>query len=281
MHTDVTQIITKTYPTLTEGGKKIADFLLAKPNEILALTVKTLAQKTGVSIATVSRFAQTLGFESFKQLQIAIASSLHEQDDYILNIHSDNHDPYAQIEKVANAESETISLSLKNLDKETLNVCADLLHKAKRIVFFGLGSSYFACEDAALKYKRLQKFAVALNNTHETAVTLSCLTQEDVVIGVSHSGETTETCKVLKLAQKRKVPTIAVTTFPSATINEFADYSLFTVTKEIPDHRIAFTSRISQLFLLDSLFLSTLYREKENNLEKIEQALLNISLTNV
>ena len=30
MHTDVTQIITKAYPTLTDGGKKIADFLIQK-----------------------------------------------------------------------------------------------------------------------------------------------------------------------------------------------------------------------------------------------------------
>jgi DNA-binding MurR/RpiR family transcriptional regulator len=155
------------------------------------------------------------------------------------------------------------------------------LHKANRILFFGLGSSFCACEDAALKYKRLQKFAVAFNNTHDAAVTLPCLTENDVVIGVSHSGETKETCKVLALAKKRKVPTIAVTTFPSASINAFADYTLFTVTKENPNHRVAFTSRISQLFLLDSLFLATLYKEKENNLEKIEQALVSISLTNV
>lgn len=281
MHTDVTQVITKAYPTLTDGGKKIADFFLARPNEILTLTVKSLAEKTGVSIATVSRFAQTLGFESFKQLQLAIASSAHEQNDYILNIQLDNHDSFTQIEKVASAEAETISLSLKNLDKTILNACADLLHKANRIIFFGLGSSFFACEDAALKYKRLQKFAVALNNVHEAAVTLPCLTENDVVIGVSHSGETVDTCKILSLAKKRKVPTIAVTTFPSASINAYADYSLFTVTKEIPNHRIAFTSRISQLFLLDSLFLATLYQEKELNLDKIEQALVSISLTNV
>jgi DNA-binding MurR/RpiR family transcriptional regulator len=171
MHTDVTQIITKAYPTLSDGGRKIADFLLARPNEILDLTVKTLAQKTGVSIATVSRFAQNLGFESFKQLQLAIASNAHEQSDYILNIHADSHDPFSQIEKVATAEAETISLSLKNLDKTALNTCADLLHKANRILFFGLGSSFFACEDAALKYKRLQKFAVAFNNTHDAAGT--------------------------------------------------------------------------------------------------------------
>lgn len=281
MQMDVAQIITKTYPTLTDGGKKIADFLLASPQEILSLTVNTLAQKAGVSIATVSRFAQNLGFENFKQFQIAIATQTREQNDYILNINSDDNDPFMQIEKVANAESETIALSLQNLNKSTLQSCATLLHKASRILLFGLGSSYFVCEDAALKFKRLQKLALPSNNTHDAAVTLSCLTENDLVIGISHSGETADTCKILKLAKKRKVPTIAVTTFPSAPIHEYADYSLFTVTKEIPNHRIAFTSRISQLFILDALFLATLYQEKENNLDKIEQALFNISLTNV
>ena len=281
MQTSVTEMITKSYPTLTDGGKKIADFLLDFSIDVSALTVTTLSQKTGVSVATVSRFVQKLGFDTFKQFQIAFASQANEQNDYILNIHTDKSDFFTQIEKVANAEADTILHSLKNLNKEALQSCATLLHNANRILLFGLGSSYFACEDAALKYKRLQKFALASNNTHDAAVTLSCLTENDVVIGVSHSGETIETCKILKLAKKRKVPTIAVTTFPSAPINAHANFSLFTTTKETPTHRIAFTSRISQLFLLDALFLATLYQEKENNLNKIEQALVSISLTNV
>lgn len=280
MQTDVTQIITKAYPSLTDGEKKIAKFLLTEPNAVLALTVKSLAEKTGVSIATVSRFAQHLGFSTFKQLQIATAQRIGGHDDYILNINQDDDEPFSQIEKVANAEAETLLLTHKNLQTELLKKCAKLLQNAKRIVFFGLGTSFFTCEDAALKFTRLQKFAVAFNNTHDAAITLSCLEENDVVIGVSHSGETKETCKILELAKTKKVTTIAVTTFPSVAINTHADYVLFTTTKEIPSHRIAFTSRISQLFLLDALFLATLYQDKDENLEKIEQAIESITFTN-
>ena len=277
---DAIQSITQAYPTLTDGEKKIADLILASPDCVLSLTVTSLATKSGVSIATVSRFAQHLGFNTYKELQIAMARQQGDHDDFILHIGANN-DCCSQIEQIAAAESDTPLLTLKSLDVKKLETCAKILNKADKILFFGLGTSFFVSEDVALKFKRLQKTAIACNNTHDAAVLLSSFTENDVVIGVSHSGKTEETCKILHLAQKRKVATIAITTFPSAPVNKVADYSLFTMTREIPQHRIAFTSRMSQLFLLDALFLSVLYQDKDNNLEKIEQAFENISFTNV
>ncbi|MBQ8292001.1 MAG: MurR/RpiR family transcriptional regulator [Clostridia bacterium] len=259
------EAITQKYPVLTESEKKIATVLL-KDAQARLLSAQALSARAAVSIATVSRFCKRLGYASYKELQLALASRTTES---VLDI-SDADD---FVESLAIAEAETVRLTAANLDKRLLDTIANLLFRAEKILFFGMGTAYAAGLDASLKFKRLQKIAFADNNTHDSAITLSLFGQTDVLIAISHSGETKETLKMLSLAKSRGIPTVALTTFPQSPIAKQADYVLFTATKEPPQRRISFTSRISQLFLLDALFLATLKKDKSTNLEKIELAL--------
>lgn len=269
---NIVQMIMQRYPLLTDGEKKIADILLDSSTKSFTLGIKELSTKANVSMATVSRFAHHLGFDTYKQLQIALATGKKTQNDYVLNIQANNN--YAeQIHIVANAETESIKDTFDCLDFATLTACAKQIKKAKKILFFGMGTSFSVGLDASFKFTRLGKLALAMDNTHTTASILSSFTKDDVVFGITHSGETEETCKALAMAKSKNIPTVAIYTFPESKIKEYADYSFYTQTREIPKHRIAFSSRISQLFTLDALFIATLYEDKTENLQKIEEIL--------
>ena len=54
----------------------IADFLLRNPVRATAWGIEELAQQTGTSTATLSRFARTLGFGGYAALRSAIADAL-------------------------------------------------------------------------------------------------------------------------------------------------------------------------------------------------------------
>src|SRR3954453_3586129 len=65
-------------PSLRESERKIADYILARPNELIYLSVTELADRTDTSEATVIRFAQRLGYAGYAALKIALTIELRE-----------------------------------------------------------------------------------------------------------------------------------------------------------------------------------------------------------
>src|SRR5699024_8864513 len=64
---------------MSKSQHKIADFILENPHSIPFLTGAKLAEMTGVSEATVVRFATFLGFEGYNDLQRQLATSVEKQ----------------------------------------------------------------------------------------------------------------------------------------------------------------------------------------------------------
>ena len=65
------------YDSLSRADKQIADFLIENPGKILPLSITELAERCGVSEATIVRFSKKFGFGGYQQLKIAIAKEEH------------------------------------------------------------------------------------------------------------------------------------------------------------------------------------------------------------
>lgn len=61
------------YDEMGKAEKRIADWLLENPGEILALSIVDLAERCGCSEATIVRFAKRLGFGGYQELKISLA----------------------------------------------------------------------------------------------------------------------------------------------------------------------------------------------------------------
>ena len=55
--------ILSSYSHFTKLEKKVADFVLANPQEVLDLTISDLAERCGVGDTTVFRFCRLPGFQ--------------------------------------------------------------------------------------------------------------------------------------------------------------------------------------------------------------------------
>lgn len=66
--------------------KKVADFVLKCPDRIINLSITSLAKESKVSIATITRFVNLLGFKSFPEMKIKVAQDLISP---FQNIHED------------------------------------------------------------------------------------------------------------------------------------------------------------------------------------------------
>lgn len=117
------------------------------------------------------------------------------------------------------------------------------------------------------------------DDANSATVLLSSFSPNDILIVISHSGETRDACNIARLAQKLGIYVVAVTTFIASTLARNADIVLQTQTRESPVHKIAFTSRISQLASMDALFMTYFamnQQECKNNINSISSNLQEI-----
>lgn len=59
------------YRNFSEKEKKIADYILNDPRNIIHLTINQIADELGLAESTVFRFCQRLGFKGFQAFKIA------------------------------------------------------------------------------------------------------------------------------------------------------------------------------------------------------------------
>ncbi len=274
MRKDLVQFITEKYTSMTNSEKTIADYIINNLEHVLTISVQALSAELNISVATIVRFAQHLGFDGYKEFRLCLAQLGNEHEDFILDFHKNENSPDAQISKMLISCSECLNLTRQNIDYDTLTDIVQAIHSAEKIAFFGVGTSYIVCQDASVKFKRIGINAECACESTSASLILLNMKKGDVVFGISHSGNNETVEKILKMAQKMGLTTIAVTTFSNTNICKTADYTLFTQTRESPLHKIAITSRVSQFAMMDSLFMAYLtinYDQCISNIEKTHE----------
>lgn len=267
------------YHTLTKGEQKLADYLIGNLQEAIQMNVKGLAEASGTSVATVIRFAKHLGFDGYASLRLRLAQNFSAHDDYVLDIQNSDPSIQVQIQKVLSASVESIRQTMYGINYSLLEEATKKIIRSDKIIFFGVGSSGIVCDDAMIKFQRIKKTAYSVKDLHTAIVILSNFGADDLVIGVSHSGQTKETCEIMKLARESGASTMAMTTFLLSPICEFADLVLNTKSRESSQHKVAVTSRMSQFSMLDALFFATLisnYDDSLDNILKISDIICNL-----
>lgn len=255
MKKDIIQFITEKYTDMTDSEKRLSDYIIKNFDHILSLSVHSLASETNLSVATVVRFAQHMGFEGYKEFRLYLAQFVNEHEDFILDFEMSEKSPETQIAKMLCSCADCLSLTQQNLDYVTLSDIAKKIYASKKVAFFGTGTSYIVCQDAETKFKRIGVSADSGCEKNSAAAILLNMKKGDVIFGISHSGNNELVERILLSARKRDIITVAVTTYKNSCICTAADHILYTQTRESPFHKTAITSRVGQFAMMDALFM--------------------------
>jgi DNA-binding MurR/RpiR family transcriptional regulator len=128
--------------------------------------------------------------------------------------------------------------------------------KAKRVDFYGVGSSGLVALDAQNKFLRINKTSMSALDPHLQMLYSSTLTKDDVVVLISYTGETKDILNTLNIVKELGVTSIAITRYGGNSLSENADIALTTISNETFMRSGAMTSRIGQLYLIDVLYTS-------------------------
>jgi RpiR family transcriptional regulator, carbohydrate utilization regulator len=257
------------YPSLFDAEKKIADFLLNQSESAVYMTVSQISIETGVADSSIIRFCQKLGFDGFTQLRINLAKNLKKPEDMIFDDIKRNDDPYTVTTKVFASSIRTLEDTIKMLDKGMLDRAVETLLLAKRIEFYGVGTSAPIAMDAYYRFMRIGLPAYVATDPHIARISANMLDKNCVAVGISHTGRTRDTIRILQIAKKKGAQVIGITSFMKSPVAELSDIKLITSSTETRIVKEAVTSRIAQIALLDSLYTSLALKMYDTAIENI------------
>ena len=270
-----TQIRT-TLSELRASEKKVAETVLKNPERVISKSITHLAEDSGVSEPTVTRFCRKLGLSGFMELKLCIAREL-PSGPYLHEDVTENDDLPVIFEKLFNSGIEALKTALKQIDADTLMAAVDALSKAGRIDFYGQGGSAIVARDAYHKFFRLGIPCTIHDDPHMQVMSASFLNQGDVLIAISHSGSTKDIVESVEIAKKVGATVIGITGGHKSPLSTIADITISVNSKEAALLLAPMTSRLVQLAVIDVLFVSVAMGSMANfrhQLEVVKKALV-------
>ncbi|SMB85666.1 transcriptional regulator, RpiR family [Pasteurella testudinis DSM 23072] len=267
--------------SLTKTEKRIAAAILTSPDLLNQCSLSEVAAKLDVGEATFIRFCRTLGFKGYTDFKLDLAIELatqNKENGSLLDTEIGGEDGATEIAlKLQSALANVISETINLLDFDELERVVESIRQAKRIFVFGVGSSGLTAEDAKHKFLRIGLQVDALTNNHFMYMQASLLNEQDIVIGISHSGYSIETTQALKIAKSNGAKTIAITHNLRSPITEVADYVLINGNRQGQLQGDSIGTKISQLFVMDLIYALLVQAEPDNSMSK-KQKTLNVIL---
>ena len=250
--------------SLPEAERHVADYISKNPEKAGFQSISAMAELAGVSVASVSRLTKKLGLGNYKELRMSLAAEIIPEENlgaiYESIKPSDNAEQIT--EKVFAGNIKSLEDTFKIINHKDLKKAAEKFSKAKRLVFFGIGSSGHICKDAALRFGLLDIQAESYSDSQEVIVQSLRLNKSDVAVGISHSGRSQITVEALKIAKDSGAVSIGISNYLKSPLDKNSDIFLCTSFAENRVKVAALSSRIAQMCLLDALYLLTAKQKK-------------------
>jgi RpiR family carbohydrate utilization transcriptional regulator len=262
---------------LAPGARRIADYVLERPEDVLKMSVTELSEATQASEGSVINFCQRLGLSGFQQLKLSLAQDIVRPVQFIHEDLDISDDAATTCRKIFHSGIQALQDTLSVLDPAALTEAVETLRSARRIEVYGIGSSAPIADDAHYRMLRIGLDAKAVTDSHIQAISASRTDPGVAVLTISHSGSTHETVMSTKLAKAAGARTVVITNYARSPIQAHADVVLFTMARETRFRTEAMTSRIAQLCVLDALIAALALADHDRSVETLRSTFDTLS----
>ncbi|MBX6357406.1 MAG: MurR/RpiR family transcriptional regulator [Micromonosporaceae bacterium] len=256
-------------PEFTGALQRVAELVLADPTAAARATIVELAERSGTSPATVTRFCRALGFEGYSDLRLGIAGETGRAArgaGWTIDIGREiqpTDPPERVLDQIMAADTRAMQDTAALLDLKEVERAADAIAAAGRVDIYGEGGSALVGGEMQVSLHRIGVAAWAWADVHNGLASAAQLRAGDVALGVSHSGQTQETIELLAEAGSHGATTVALTSFPRSPLAELADIVLLTATQATTFRPDALSARHPQLVVLDLVYIAVAQRTHE------------------
>lgn len=228
------------YSSFSDKERQIADYLLSSPDEASQSHIKDIATRTGVSVASITRFAKKVSCRNFVELKLKLARENHadESNDIDEALHHQYVEMFHDIQSLSGKESFSRVLSL--------------IQEANRIFIYGLGSSGLASQELNYRLSRMGFIAEAVTDPHLMVIRSALLKEGDLLLAFSRSGQTRDLLISLEKAKENRVKLVSFTAYGDTPLTKLSHEVLWTV-HPIRNGYFSTGLDLSSLFLIDRI----------------------------
>ncbi|MDE6918097.1 MAG: MurR/RpiR family transcriptional regulator, partial [Lachnospiraceae bacterium] len=246
------------YHSLTRSSRKLADFILANSHDAQYMSISSLADSSGVSEASITRFCRSLGLSGYNNLKLALAKAAYVTD---IGDPSDSPDTITSEDTLGSIfhklyDSNILSLNetLELLDETQISKAVDLISLADRVFCLGQGSSMVMAMEAWARFSTATSRFVHIEDSHMQVMNISLASEKDVILFFSYSGSTKDMEDIMRIARERHVSVVLVTHFPNSRATKYADVVLLCGYNESPLQSGSVAAKLGQLFIIECLY---------------------------
>ncbi len=256
-------------PALNGAERTLVEYILINYALIPHRSLVQLAEDAQVNPSDVCRLCDDLGLEGYHVLQEAIA----EIDSVAVSVFFEGietSDLAHLVGSVFRHIINAIEQTLESLDLNSVEQAVNAIATARHIVVLGVGASASIAQELAYRLQWIGLNCYQNIDPHRQLMGVALLGDQDVVIGISHSGQTRNVVAALKLAHERGIKTICITDFPHSPINEYAQIRLHPVRAERSLGVEMVSTRAAQLAMIDALATAVALRDKKRAIASIK-----------
>ena len=267
---DLIRLIHDRYEDMSKSYQKIAVYLTQNPNDVAVLSVNAIAERCGMHASSFVRYAQSLGFRGFKELQAVYQRRLSTAapgfDARVralateLGAKKDASD-LGFLKELVVRDIASLQGLLEGTSAESIEAAADLMQGADTIYLVGQLRSAPVVELLRYVLTMLGKKTVLLDTGGGLATHMArVMGPRDMLFAVSFRFYATEVVNIVDEAALRGVPILAISDSTLSPLAKSAE-----VLFAIPEHEYTFSrSLAAPMCLAQALMVALAARLQKN-----------------
>ena len=261
-------------PSLNPTERLVAEYVLADPERTLSSSIAEVRDGCGASVGSIVGFCRSLGLKGFAEFKIAVARELAQTGFSGFGADTDRNGASGAsvFEKVFQCHAQSLMETLRINTEQALKDAALAIDRSRHVELFAIGMSYPVAYLTSCKFRLIGLPASAQADSHMQLIAATQLRKGDVAIGISCSGATREVVHCLEVAKSRGAKTICLTNSMKSEIVRHADLALYATPSEIKYFQAPLASRVTQLALVDALFVFLAQKHKDRTAVQLRNA---------
>lgn len=213
--------IRKRYSSFYKAERRVADLILTEPERAVSMVITELAEQSGVSEATVLRLCRKIDCEGYSQFRLKLANEIGLNKSQLSFKGAEGTDA-----SIFGRLSEVVQNLSSQVSENQLEAAQQLINSSSLIYVVATGNTIPLAQEFAFRLSRLGKRAFADSHMEGNIKNVNLATSEDLVIGISHGGDSLSVIRMFELAKKRKTKRLLICGTPHSPLGKLADVAL-------------------------------------------------------
>lgn len=262
----VMENICEHYEKLFSAEKKVADYVIKDPLDTVECTVAELAEKSGVSDATVVRMCKHLGYKGYYQFRIMLAREL-ERINRNSNIANKQYE--FSIENLFRQYADFMMSIANNISISEMEESAELLNKCKWVHIIAAGNTSSLASYMGFRLERLGIRATFHTSPEYYMNQINLAEANEVVVAISRSGSSKIVIDGIKLAKEKGMKVITITEYIRSEAAKHSDHVLLSNANANKFDYFRSHAQLCETAVIDALLtvVSTKFEREEKRTE--------------